>query len=803
MIMMKKSILTLIIINFLQITYTYSQESIGEAPLSFIVSTIFNTAKEGLVPILLPDLNNETEKQRADSISTSNCSECKNQYYGRGIDVSINLKNQGNVLNVGDSGKLWLLQIESSTAYGMQFYFDKFKLPDGARLYLFNDDKTMSLGGYTSNNNPKDETKAIQFGTEYIWGKNIFIEYYEPNNPEFEGEISILNIIHIFKETMSISESGPFSVNGGALSCNINVSCPEGNGWINEISSVALILGYDNNNDLAAWCSGAVINNTDQDGRALFLTANHCIDGNIGLQPLYDYSTWVFLFNHQNSTCNSDNASSYMGQSVYGSLLMSADGAFSPTSDYTLLDLNTSEQTLKNYGVCYSGWTLDSNPQGPFTGIHHPAGDAKKISIANNINNFSSTHWEVDWNLGTTQGGSSGSPLFDKNHKIIGQVHYGKKPVGTDDCNPSKITGYGKFTKSWQEGGFAFWLDPYSTGLTSVNTYCSPGTVVGTGPLTGGGGGQGCATNLSQDGFYINNKLDLVTEVNPACGIIIKAISPNPAFCPDGYFLLSNSKLFISVTLCNDNLVPIDVEYTKWIELGGYYTSVATSFHLMSYLPSPYITFYPGQTYRIKVATSRWGWQEYTKYIHIVSDVRNIDGSNIVSDVYGKYITISNSTVTQPKEIVAREYIKILPNSTLYAGTYKINDFGCADMAGREMDSTNEEVLRMNYMVDENVLYNEEFTNVELNKETIAETKPSNSNFTIYPNPNKGKFIIELTNKTTESTLEIYDLMGKKVWSKVSSENKLKIDISSQPKGIYLVKMVSENQVIVQKIVYD
>ncbi|MBI2280164.1 MAG: T9SS type A sorting domain-containing protein [Bacteroidetes bacterium] len=60
-----------------------------------------------------------------------------------------------------------------------------------------------------------------------------------------------------------------------------------------------------------------------------------------------------------------------------------------------------------------------------------------------------------------------------------------------------------------------------------------------------------------------------------------------------------------------------------------------------------------------------------------------------------------------------------------------------------------------------------------------------------------------MTNKTTESTTEIYDLMGKKVWDKISSENRLEIDISSQPKGIYLVKVVNENQVTVQKIIYD
>ena len=30
-----------------------------------------------------------------------------------------------------------------------------------------------------------------------------------------------------------------------------------------------------------------------------------------------------------------------------------------------------------------------------------------------------------DWDLGTTEGGSSGSPLFNQDHRVIGQLHGG------------------------------------------------------------------------------------------------------------------------------------------------------------------------------------------------------------------------------------------------------------------------------------------------------------------------------------------------------------------------------------------
>jgi hypothetical protein len=33
------------------------------------------------------------------------------------------------------------------------------------------------------------------------------------------------------------------------------------------------------------------------------------------------------------------------------------------------------------------------------------------------------THWRVNFNQGTAEHGSSGSPMFNQNYKIVGQLH--------------------------------------------------------------------------------------------------------------------------------------------------------------------------------------------------------------------------------------------------------------------------------------------------------------------------------------------------------------------------------------------
>ncbi|MFP4471227.1 MAG: T9SS type A sorting domain-containing protein, partial [Bacteroidales bacterium] len=161
-------------------------------------------------------------------------------------------------------------------------------------------------------------------------------------------------------------------------------------------------------------------------------------------------------------------------------------------SDFKLLLLE--QMVPGNYQPYFNGWSLlnEQSPHG--VTIHHPEGDIKKIStytdtlISTNWGSIPNTHWEVVWaqtftNWGVTEAGSSGSPIFDSEGRLIGQLTGG-------EASCSNLTGpdyYGKFWYSWDKNQLADstmlrpWLDPDNTGvltldgLVDVNEHQLPG----------------------------------------------------------------------------------------------------------------------------------------------------------------------------------------------------------------------------------------------------------------------------------------------------------------------------------------
>jgi hypothetical protein len=75
------------------------------------------------------------------------------------------------------------------------------------------------------------------------------------------------------------------------------------------------------------------------------------------------------------------------------------------------------------------------------------------------------------------------------------------------------------------------------------------------------------------------------------------------------------------------------------------------------------------------------------------------------------------------------------------------------------------------------------------------------NNVAIYPNPTRGKFIVEVENYSQNITLEIYNWLGESVLiNNVFSERK-EIDLSNFHKGIYLVKISDGNILYSEKII--
>lgn len=337
--------------------------------------------------------------------------------------VSLNPDNAGEWYqdNVGNS--YWILSISSKNAKSLNISFSDFYLPEGAKLFIYNKDRSDVKGAFTANNNKKSR----QFGTAPVKGDQITLEYFEPKGTKEAYALQLETVAHDYRNVFALAKS--FGASG---SCNINVNCEEGTDWEEQKRSVALIT-LDNG---TRWCTGSLINNVNNDGTPYFLTANHCLTE--------DVEKWVFYFNYESDSCVSIDGS--LDQSISGSEVV-ANGE---SSDYLLLKLSVLPPA--DYKAYYAGWDASGVVPQKTIAIHHPQGDIKKISFDNDapgISDYTSTevdsHWEVkDWDLGTTEKGSSGSALFDENKRIIGQLHGGGAACGNDAPD-----FYGRFSISF------------------------------------------------------------------------------------------------------------------------------------------------------------------------------------------------------------------------------------------------------------------------------------------------------------------------------------------------------------------
>ncbi len=350
--------------------------------------------------------------------------------FGTPIEVQYNLDNSG-VWEDVTGGRLWRLSIRSEDAYSINLLYDRFVLPEGAELFVYDQEMETVLGAFTSINNKNHET----FSTSPTKGDVTILEYFEPSNVEFPGELQINSVVHAYRDIFFNEDRGY----GDSGSCNNNVNCSEFSDWQNEVRAAAMILTSGG----SRLCSGSLINNVRQDMTQYFLTANHCLGGE---------SSWIFMFNYQSSGCSNQDGPTY--QTVQGSTLL----ANNSSSDFGLLRLT--ETIPESYDVNYAGWDATGNTPSTPVCIHHPSGDIKKITFdydnASNAGNF----WDIDsWDDGTTEPGSSGSPLFDGiTHRIVGQL-YG----GVASCTNWGYDTYGKVSTSWNSG-MSQYLDPDNTG---------------------------------------------------------------------------------------------------------------------------------------------------------------------------------------------------------------------------------------------------------------------------------------------------------------------------------------------------
>jgi lysyl endopeptidase len=400
---------------------------------------------------------------------------------------AIGADSQHETLADGRHRHLWALH--SRDALNLNFHFAPYRMPAGGSLRILDQTGQPLLGPYTEAHNA-----GGALWTPLVATDTVQIELILPAGSE-DGEITLAGLQHGFRSLGDKQDT----VTAKSGSCNIDVVCPAGDDWRQQIRSVAR---YTISGQFL--CSGQMLNNVRRDLSPYFLTASHC------LSTTAEAQTVVLYWNYETSVCGGTPNGS-LRQTSLGAVVAASSGTGTDVgSDFTLLRLN--EVPPLSYGVYYAGW--DNRDIAPFgvTGIHHPAGDEKRISFsfrqteitayAASVDSLASqlarTHLRVPrWDQGTTEGGSSGSAIFNASKRVVGQLS-----GGLASCdNPTGADWYGRMYSNWFDlqspsTSVAPWLDPDGTGVATLDgvdtvDFNAPSPSSSQLPRSGGGSGAG------------------------------------------------------------------------------------------------------------------------------------------------------------------------------------------------------------------------------------------------------------------------------------------------------------------------
>jgi hypothetical protein len=394
--------------------------------------------------------------------------------YAYPTNVNYTLDNSGVWQVLEDSSKIWRLKVKLPGALSTNTYYDKFWLPEGAKFFVYSEETKQSIGAITSEYIGGDRENPIAFATALIYGEDVVFEYWQPASVKEPAVISISRIDYGYRYV-----SNPYADTlqdlRASASCEININCPEGNNWQIEKNAVARVSMYGPLG--SGWCSCALVNNTNNDYTPYVLTANHCLSA-VGLDAVSNNNAGqcVFYWGYEFPGCTGGGLIKLKGTTTGATVT-----ANNTVSDFGLFQLSQDPRNVPEITLHYLGWDRSGSTPTGGVGIHHPQGDIKKISIENNPFSTSSwngtnNHWLLYFDSGIVEHGSSGSPIFDQNKRVVGQLH-GNQNYNPDIpyCNQPRAE-YGKFSVSWTGNGdtdnrrrLQPWLDPAETNPQTLN----------------------------------------------------------------------------------------------------------------------------------------------------------------------------------------------------------------------------------------------------------------------------------------------------------------------------------------------
>jgi hypothetical protein len=365
--------------------------------------------------------------------------------------------NSGSSFTLPDGMRVWMLGIRSQGALSINILFTEYELPEGAQVFLYNTSRTQVLGAFNHLNNSPLGLLPVS----PVEGDELIIEYQEPANASFPGRLAVGEVNHGYRSLKGYEPAG----DRDGYACMASPLCTGEDGEYAAISRSVVLLTIDG----VTACTGVMLNNTLNDGKPYLLTASHCLNKDFSVKnPDYEAVAGriICFFNYTSPTCDT-----LLRGTEEMSVASAVYRAVNEQADMALLEL--AEAPPAYYQPYYAGWTIE--PGGgtpPFAGIHHPRASVKRIGLSgkspvlktfdiSQIAFLRNAHWNVArWDAGSTDVGSSGSPLFDSAHRVMGYLS-----GGMSTCNAPVDDYYAAFFKAWDASDnvnaqLKAWLDP-------------------------------------------------------------------------------------------------------------------------------------------------------------------------------------------------------------------------------------------------------------------------------------------------------------------------------------------------------
>lgn len=399
---------------------------------------------------------------------------------GRVIEYHVDFAEVAQLVGTVDGRNIYRLEIElEGEPVGCNLYYEDFYIPEDGKLYIYSPEGKQVLGAYTHATHPKHGA----FATEPISGNKLILEYEAPTTGEMPS-VKVQGAGYLYRPVlMATIDRGAKehrgledrSDPGFGQYCLVNVNCPEGDPYQALKSSSVAMLMTSKTGGLGL-CSGNLVNNLAGDFKPYIMTAAHCSSRAEVFEPSsLELSQWIFSFHYEKPRCSSGDYATMQEVSMVGAEMKS----FLPITGYSdgLLLLLKNEIPLE-YRVYYSGWDASSEVWPRGAGIHHPAGDATKISLFdgdvkivrwNGDEGGEDDHFGFKFKKGNTEEGSSGSPLFNSDGDQIGTLTGGNISICSMDAVYGRLNShFEKYKDKGETWYMSKWLDPNNTGRKQV-----------------------------------------------------------------------------------------------------------------------------------------------------------------------------------------------------------------------------------------------------------------------------------------------------------------------------------------------